>query len=61
VSTKRSAPRVARRALLKAVGGGLAALLGPKGGHAGVSFDQWIDAFRAKAVARGISEEPMRA
>ncbi len=47
-----------RRASLKAIVGAFAALNVPKGARsATMPFDQWIDAFRAKAVAHGITDE----
>ena len=56
--TKPPAPRIARRASLKAIAGAFAALIAPSGASAeGTSFDRWIATFRAKAVARGVTEE----
>src|SRR6202790_3801824 len=57
VSTKSSAPNTARRASLKAIAGAVASLIVPSGASAAGTFDQWIAAFRAKAIARGITEE----
>lgn len=54
-------PGIARRSLLKAIGGASAGLILPNIAGAESSgqlpFDQWIAAFRAKAVARGITAE----
>lgn len=54
-------PGIARRSLLKAIGGASAGLILPNIAGAESSgqlpFDQWIAAFRAKAAARGITEE----
>jgi membrane-bound lytic murein transglycosylase B len=58
--TRASAPGVARRASLKIIAGAFAGALSPKAADAEAthtSFDQWIDAFRAKAIARGITPE----
>jgi membrane-bound lytic murein transglycosylase B len=53
-----SAPNLARRTSLKAIAGAFAGLIVPKkAGAESTSFDQWISAFRTKAVARGITEE----
>ena len=53
-------PHIARRTSLKAIAGALAGLVLPSqasAGNARPSFDQWIAAFRAKALARGITLE----
>jgi membrane-bound lytic murein transglycosylase B len=51
-----NARTIARRAWLKAAAGALAAtLLPPRPDAQGASFDQWIDAFAAKAMAHGIT------
>jgi membrane-bound lytic murein transglycosylase B len=60
VSARPSAPSIARRGSLKAIAGAVAALIVPDAARAQAArlpFDQWIAAFRAKAVARGITEE----
>src|ERR1700722_4487565 len=58
VSRNPSAPKIARRASLKAIAGAFAGLIVPSGAKAEAPpFDQWILAFRAKAMARGITEE----
>jgi len=46
-----------RRAVLSALGGVAATLLASRDARADVSFDNWVAAFRSKAVAHGISEE----
>jgi len=47
-----------RRDSLKAVAGACASLLAPTGAHAQhLTFAQWIAAFRAKALAHGITED----
>jgi membrane-bound lytic murein transglycosylase B len=52
------APRLARRPLLKAIAGAFVALTLPKRADADTAaFTQWIAAFRAKAIARGITAE----
>jgi lytic murein transglycosylase len=51
-------PTLVRRTALKAIAGGFAALTLPGGtpaATAGTSFEQWIDAFRTKAIAHGIT------
>lgn len=53
----REAPDPTRRATLTAIAGALAGLALPRAADAAVSFDDWIASFRAKALARGISEE----
>lgn len=57
MSTDFSAPNFVRRASLKAIAGGIASLMAPWSTRAEAAFDQWIAAFRAKAVARSITEE----
>lgn len=53
-----SAPKIARRTSLKAIAGAFAGLIAPRDANAeGMPFEQWIVAFRAKAMARGITEE----
>jgi len=54
------APAIDRRASLKAIAGAIAGLLLPAeaGAKAArLAFDQWIAAFRAKALARGINAD----
>ena len=47
-----------RRASLKAIAGATATLIVQRDARAAaVPFDQWIAAFRAKALAHGITEE----
>ena len=47
-----------RRASLKAVGGALATVIARQSASAAaIPFDRWIAAFRAKALAHGISDE----
>jgi membrane-bound lytic murein transglycosylase B len=53
-------PNIARRASLKAIAGALAGLVLPRQASAVSArppFDQWIAAFRAKALAHGITDE----
>ena len=62
MSIKLPAPNLARRASLKAIAGGFASLIAPSGASAqdtlqDTAFERWIAAFRAKAEARGITEE----
>ena len=52
------APNAARRALLKGIGGGFAALIAQRMvGAAATPFDRWIATFRGKAMVRGIAAE----
>ena len=58
MSIKLSAPNHAKRALLKAIAGAFASLIVARGANAaGTPFDQWIVAFRAKAISRGITDD----
>jgi len=58
VSRNPSARKIARRTSLKAIAGAFAGLIAPRGANAeGMPFEQWIVSFRAKAMARGITEE----
>jgi lytic murein transglycosylase len=53
-------PNIARRASLKAIAGAVAGLMLPKPAGAEntrMPFDQWIAAFRLKAIAHGITPE----
>jgi membrane-bound lytic murein transglycosylase B len=51
-------PHLAKRNLLKAIAGGFAALLLPKTADAdATAFEQWIAAFRSKAITRGVAPE----
>ena len=53
-------PNIARRASLKAIAGALAGLVLPRQASAVSArppFDQWIAAFRAQALAHGITDE----
>jgi membrane-bound lytic murein transglycosylase B len=62
-----SSPRLARRTCLKGFAAVFAGLLWAKftpsglatahSGHPAQSFDQWVEAFQAKALARGITAE----
>ena len=55
-----SAPDLGRRASLKAIVGAIAGLILPRGAGAKaarLAFEQWIAAFRATALAHGISAE----
>jgi membrane-bound lytic murein transglycosylase B len=49
--------RPTRRDMLTAFAGGVATLGRPCAALADAGFDQWVAAFRSKAVARGISED----
>lgn len=49
-------PRLTRRALLVAGAAGMAAFASPARARS-AAFERWVHAFRARAVARGISEE----
>ena len=55
------ASSIARRSSLKAIAGAFAGLMLPSTAGArsvrALPFDQWIDEFRAKAIAHGITEE----
>ncbi len=56
----RSSPNIARRGSLKVIAGMFAGLMLPRQAFAAAGrmpFDQWIDAFRAKALAHGITAE----
>ncbi len=59
MSTKISAPNSVRRALLKAIAGVSASLLVQKAASAAaaVPFEAWVEAFRPKALAHGITAE----
>ncbi len=51
-------PSIARRTCIAAIAGTFAAAMLPKPARTeAASFDQWVDAFRAKAVAHGITDE----
>jgi lytic murein transglycosylase len=55
-----AAPNIARRASLKAVAGAFASLIVPSGTSAQgtrMPFDQWIEAFRPKAMAHGVTAD----
>ena len=53
-----SSPNIARRASLKVIAGAFAGLLLPGRARADhTPFDQWVAAFRTKALARGITPE----
>src|SRR3974377_38960 len=52
-----SLPNLTRRNLLAGLAGAAAGLSGRPAAHAEIGFEQWIAAFRSKAVARGTSEE----
>lgn len=53
----RSLPKLTRRNLLAGLAGSAAALSRPAAARAEIGFEQWVAAFRSKAVARGVSEE----
>ena len=56
--TKPPAPSIARRASLQAIAGAFAALIVPRAASAeGTPFDRWIETFRIKATARGVTDE----
>ena len=58
LNARQSPMNIARRALLRATAGAIAGVILPRRASAAVtSFDQWIDTFRAKAMAHGITEE----
>ncbi|HTE77898.1 MAG TPA: lytic murein transglycosylase, partial [Xanthobacteraceae bacterium] len=57
VITTETTPRPTRRAMLVGVAGSVANLFAPYAARADTGFDQWVAAFRSKAVARGISDE----
>src|SRR5579863_6834657 len=60
VNARPSAPDIARRASLKAIAGAIAGLMVPRSAGARekrIAFDQWIAAFRTKALARGITAD----
>src|SRR5437667_10828512 len=50
-------PRPTRRGALVGIAGSVASLFAPQAARADTGFDQWVAAFRSKAVARGISDE----
>jgi len=52
-----SLPNLTRRNLLVGLAGAAAGFSARPTAHAEIGFEQWIAAFRSKAVARGISEE----
>ncbi len=59
MSAKSPAPSIARRTSLKAIAGAFVGLIAPGAASAQTTrmpFDQWIAAFRAKALAHGITE-----
>jgi len=59
VTQNRNGRMTSRRAFLGAVcvaGAGMTAPLPARGQSASASFEQWRDAFRARALARGVSE-----
>ncbi len=60
MNASRSTPELGRRASLKAIAGAIAGVMLPRGADAKAArpaFDQWIAAFRATALAHGISAE----
>jgi membrane-bound lytic murein transglycosylase B len=57
VTKKPSPPNIAKRASLKAIAGAFATLIALKEARAGITFDQWIVTFRAKAMSRGVTAE----
>jgi lytic murein transglycosylase len=52
-----STQSLSRRAALTAIGGTVATLFAPAAVRADIAFDRWVDAFRSKAIGRGISED----
>src|SRR5215470_6306503 len=58
MKTMASKPRVNRRAVLRALAAATALTLPVRGlaQSAQQPFDQWVEAFRARAIARGISD-----
>jgi lytic murein transglycosylase len=57
IITPETAPRPTRRGALVGIAGSVANLFAPYVTRADTGFDQWVAAFRSKAVARGISDE----
>jgi len=57
IGAKPSASSIARRSSLKLIAGAFAGLILPKTAPAETSFEQWIEAFRPKALAHGITAE----
>ena len=49
--------RLTRRAMLTALMGSVVTLYAPYAARADIPFEQWVTAFRSKALARGISDE----
>jgi membrane-bound lytic murein transglycosylase B len=57
VRSTASSQSLSRRAALTAIGGTVATLFAPGAVRADIAFERWVDAFRSKAVGRGISDD----